>query len=236
MTMPILSYLDNANGTGGTLTLTGGDAVTYIVQATLADRETWADLPETRAGSGTISLPISRFAPTRFYFLRVRSGSSYSDKVLAWATLGYSSVTHKAIVGTCLQLFDLSLPGIGTKILACEHPRVLLGTNATWPCAVVYPDTPEQRDESKSNNQQTRWTASVTIGLADRDSNYVDGLELHLYQRKLIWATFDRSDKIVSGIRCKVRPGTPIPPEAPEYQFFYTTMGLEFEFTKAIGA
>lgn len=246
---PLLTVVDNANGSGATVKITGSDANSVnVVQVTLADRDGWADTTYTLTGDGTVQVVAEPGGVNVTHAWRVRvkstlAGVATSDPKLVLPTLGLDAPHFYAIVGVQRGLID-AVQGIGGRVYRTEDPLTVLESHVeSFPAVLIYPPAePEKR--TPADNRRTTWSYPINVGLADRKPDAHTRMELHLYQRRLMMDIFDRiklefpTTAKYRGRKVVATPGPVVSAagkEGMQYEYFFSTINLGVEVDRLIG-
>ena len=177
-TAPTLAVSDNADGTGGVATISGGDAgSTHTVQSQTVDGElgtaTWTTRG-SRAGNGTVNV-----APGNgYYWWRVvasnANGTSLSNLVYQPLTSGVQALYERILVAVQARIQTLSLTGIASgSILLRKVPWDRdIGTAKTYayPVVQVSPHGQETMVPTAGTNQKDDVGYAVLVSMMDIDN------------------------------------------------------------------
>ena len=246
---PTITVMDNANGTGATVTITGSAASSVnLVQVTLADRDGWADTDYTRSGDGDVQVVAEDGGVNLTHAWRVRvkstlSGVATSDPKLVLPTLGLDSPHFYSIVAVQRAMID-AIQGIGGRVYRCEDPLTVLESHVeSFPAVLIYPPS-EREGRTPADTRRTTWSYPVNVGLADRKPDAHTRMELHLYQRRLMIDVLDRiklefpATAKYRGRKVVVTPGPVVSAagrEGMQFEYFFSMINLGVEVDRLIG-
>ena len=138
---PTLSVADDADGTGGTATISGAtsgttNTVYYLSRSSLGSAWTSAG---SRSGNGTLAVNV---AVGRYwaYATSTLSGVYAVSSVVAFsATSGDESIYENILTEVAADIVDLSLSGITTSVDIQKVPRKKSLASLSLPCCIVAP-------------------------------------------------------------------------------------------------
>lgn len=241
-TAPTLAIADNADGTGGVATISGGDAgSTHTLYSQAVDGElgtsTWTSRG-SRSGNGTITITLSGSFTTGYYWWRVvasnADGEALSNLVYQPLTSGTTAVLYRCLTGVRSRIQGLSLSGIAsTSVLIREVPsdRYFKSGDIALPGVVIAPVLGEQMNPLLGTN--IRDDVGYPIGVfivAASNQNLTPAAGNYKWREQIARAFRNQRLPGVSEVwNCQVEPSAITDPGAWERaNLFVSAMTLRF--------
>lgn len=163
---PTITWVDNAAGTGGTITVAGATALTTnTIMAARWDggftSVAWAS-QGSRSGNGTVAAAVAD-GYWFFYCLSALAGeiSVISNIIGGVATSGADSISKQVMDAVVTRLQAMTFSGlVGSSIVVRKFP---ISRNLTKPCILVAP-VPERVDPAGGTNERDEILYGVFIG------------------------------------------------------------------------
>lgn len=211
-----IAVADNADGTGGTATITGSAGGSVSVAAgRVASGAGLIALPTvgSRTGNGTLALSLSR----GLWFAYAKEGASISSLYLFNVTDGLDAVATRVrrVVADTIRLLTISPARNVYEQIAPDD------TNIVLPCVMLTTEGESESDESKLNTVDD-WGRPVKVLIADR-ATHLDHGKLPLYEtwRQAIMRCFVNQQLI--GVPeskiCRIEPLQIADPKIKEYGY-----------------
>lgn len=240
-TAPTLAVADNADGTGGVATVSGGDAsATHTLYSQAVDGElgtaAWTSRG-SRTGNGTITITVSSSLPVGYYWWRVvaatAGGESLSNLVYQPLTSGTTAVLYRCLTGARSRIQGLALSGVANaSVVIREVPnaRYLQAGDVALPAVVIAPVLGEQMNPAAGTNVRDDVGYPVGVFLVAASNQNLDPVALNYKWREQIARAF-RNQKLPGVTEvwgCAVEPSAITDPGAWEKNHFVSAMVLRF--------
>lgn len=208
-TAPTLAVSDNADGTGGVATISGGDAgSTHTVYSQTVDGElgtsTWTSRGSV-TGNGTVAVTPTADRYYWWYAKAVLSGSqSISNLVYQPITSGAFSVHYQCLLAAQARIQGLSLSGIASASIRVQKVPVasadLWGATKTYafPGIILSPLGTERMNPMAGTNVRDDVGYPVVVSIFDADNQSVTAN----HNKYLLWR-----QKIARAFRNQRLPG-----------------------------
>jgi hypothetical protein len=243
ITAPTLAVADDADGTGGTATLTGGDSGatnTIYVQAVNGSLGTssWTS-KGSRTGAGTVSIS----AAVGFYWVKCESSldgeTVVSNLVYIAFTSGDDAVLEQCLEAVKARIQGLSLSGIvNSSVVIHKSPT---DRNVTKPAVVIGPGGAETVEFGPTNSRDdVGYPIFVAILAADNQNQTSDRGTYLLWREKIRRAFHNQrlpgvSQDGVSDILCGVETRDIVAPDWFQAMVFVSAMVIRCRFREPRG-
>jgi hypothetical protein len=247
-TAPTLAMSDNADGTGGAATISGGDAgSTHTVYSQTVDGELGTDSwtsRGSRAGNGTVNV-----APGNgYYWWKVVAGSSggesVSNLVYQPMTSGTDAVYERILTGVLSRIQGLALDGVANANIVIRKVAWDRDTGSgkayAYPSIQLSPGVRETINSLAGTNDKDDIGYPVLVSILDLDNqNQTTNRARNLLWREKIVKAFrnQRLPGVTEVFNCVVEPNAVVHAENWLNQNLWTSfVVLRFTSREARGA
>lgn len=233
---PTITVADNADGTGGVVTITGstvGATNTVYSQAVDGDLGTaaWVDQGD-RTGNGVVAVDPG----DGYYWWQVISsnanGTAASNLVYQPMTDGANSIHYRCLLAVQSRIQVLSLAGVANdsvRIQPFPIPRDF-GTGLTYslPCVLVSPYGNERADEGQGTNIRDDFGYPIPVAMIAANNHSLAVENAKLKWREQIIRAFQnqRLPGVAESIRSIVEPGPVVVPADWTKQYWASSVTI----------
>lgn len=223
VTIPVLSVVDNEDGTGGVATITGGDPD--------ADNEVWivpvsglqsmeAESAGSRSGPGTVNIAAGVGYYIVFCISTLGHGSGVSNFVYLKFKNSDTAVAEDVLLAVAAKIDSLVLDGMSNATIIHKVPTTKpsdIPESTPFPCVIIAAYNPEAMDAYTDANivDDTGYAVQITVIRNDETNQTTERNEWLLWREQIRKAFQNKRLLGVDSVyTCMITPGAVFDPAA----------------------